>query len=168
MWSTRSPYAASTALGLLRLARALQLPSLPRTFASAWQKLHHSQPPHKYGWCAEHLLALCKDADCGVALTDVIAVLAAGDVTDDTCYLLSSTTLVVLLNKTEEEMEALKLRQGQLYKQPPRPLGMGSTIPKIEANCILAKVQPSIGVSAGSHQFAVNAKGGCDMIQWIL
>ena len=45
---------------------------------------------------------------------------------------------------------------------------MGNTIPKIEAKCVLAKVQPAVGVSAGAHQFAVNAKGGCDMIQWIL
>ena len=111
---------------------------------------------------------MCKDADCGAAFTDVIAALAAGDVTDDTCDLLSSATLVVLLKKTEEEMEALKLRKGQLYRQPQRPLGMGSTIPKIVANCILAKVQPDVGVSARAHQFAVNAKGGCNMIQWIL
>ncbi len=65
-------------------------------------------------------------------------------------------------------MEALKLMQGQLYSQPQRPLGMGSTIPKIAAKCILAKVQPAVSVSAGAHQFAVNAKGGCAMIQWIL
>ena len=41
---------------------------------------------------------------------------------------------------TEEEMEALKLRQGQLYRQPQRPLGMDNTIPEIVANYILAKV----------------------------
>ena len=34
--------------------------------------------PHKDGWRAEHLLALCKDADCGAAFTDVIAALVAG------------------------------------------------------------------------------------------
>jgi hypothetical protein len=60
--------------------------------------------PHKDGWRAEHLLALCKDADCGAAFTDVIAALAAGDTTDDTCDLLSFATLVVLLKKTEEEI----------------------------------------------------------------
>jgi hypothetical protein len=65
-------------------------------------------------------------------------------------------------------MEALKPRHGPLYRQPKRPLRMGITIPTIEANCVLAKVHPSIGVSARVHQFAVNAKGGCDMIQWIL
>ena len=110
--------------------------------------------------------SLCKDADCGAAFRDVTSALDVGDVTDDTCYLLSSATLVVLLKKIEEEMEAaLKLRQGQLYMQPQRPLGMGNTFPKIAANYILAKVQPVVGVSAGARQFAVNAKGGCDMIQ---
>jgi hypothetical protein len=123
--------------------------------------------PHKDGWRAEHLLALCKDADCGETFTDVIAALTVGDVTDYNCDLLSYATLVVLLKKTEEEIEALKLRQGRLYTQPQRSLGMGSTIPKIAANCILAKVQPAVGVSAGVHQFFVNVKGGCDMIQWI-
>ena len=108
---------------------------------------------------------MCKDADCGAAFTDVIAALVAGDVTDDTCDLLSSATLVVLLKKTEEAMEALELRQGQLYKKPQRPLGMGSTIPKIAANCILAQVQPDVGVLSGAHQCAVHAKGGCEMIQ---
>jgi hypothetical protein len=61
------------------------------------------------------------------------------------------------MKKTEEKMEALKLKQRQLYRQPQRPLGMGSTIPKMATNCILTKVQPDVGVSAGAHQFAVNA-----------
>ena len=61
---------------------------------------------------------MCKDADCGATFTDVIAALTTGDVTDDTCDLLSSATLVVLLKKIEVEMEALKLRQGKLYMQP--------------------------------------------------
>jgi hypothetical protein len=66
--------------------------------------------PHKDGWRAEHLLPLCKDQECGAAFTDLIASMVAGDVTDDTCDLLSSTTLLVLLKKTYEEMEAVKLK----------------------------------------------------------
>jgi len=124
--------------------------------------------PHKDGWTAEHLLALCNDIDCGPAFVDLISALATWDVTDITCDLLSSATLVVLLKKTDEEMEALKHRQGPLYNHPQRPLGMGNTIPKIAANCVLANLQPAVGVSLGAHQFAVIAKGGCDMIQWIL
>jgi len=45
---------------------------------------------------------------------------------------------------------------------------MNSTIPKIVANYIIAKVHPAIRVSAGAHHFAVNAKGGYEMIQWLL
>jgi hypothetical protein len=66
--------------------------------------------PHKDGWRAEHLLPLCNDKECGAAFTDLIASLVAGDVTDETCDLLSLATLVVLLKKTDEEMEALKLK----------------------------------------------------------
>jgi len=116
--------------------------------------------PHKNGWRAEHMLALCKDQDSRVAFTNVVAALDAGNVTHDTYDLLSSATLVVLLKQIEEEMEALRVKQGPLYKQPQRPLEMGSTIPKNAANCVLEKVQPAVGVSAGAHQFVVNAKGG--------
>jgi len=62
----------------------------------------------------------------------------------------------------------MKRKQGPNYRQPQRPLGTGSKILKVAANCILAKVQPAMAVSARAHQFAVNAKGGCNMIQWVL
>ena len=61
------------------------------------------------------------------------------DVTDATCDLLSSATLVVLPKKTKKKMEALKQKQGPNYRQPQRRLGVGYTIPKIVANCIIAK-----------------------------
>ena len=77
---------------------------------------------------------------------------------------MSSATLVILLKKTKEEMEALRQKQGLNYRQPQRPLGMGNTIPKIVANYVIAKAQPAIGVSASAHQLAVNVKGGCEMI----
>ena len=64
--------------------------------------------PHKDGWRAGHIQALCKDHDCAAAFTDIIGALDGGDVIDDTCDLLSSATLVILLEKTEEEMEALR------------------------------------------------------------
>ena len=103
-----------------------------------------------------------------MALTDLIDLLAARDVTDDTCDLMSSATMVVLLKNTQEEMEALRQKQGLEYKQPQRPLGMGINISKIATNCVLEKVHPTIGVFADAHQFTLNAKGGCDMVQWIL
>jgi hypothetical protein len=124
--------------------------------------------PHKDdGWRAEHLSALCKDPDCATTFTTIISAMAAG-VTDRTCDIVSSATLVIILKKTEEKMETMKRKQGPNYIQPQRPLGMGNTIPKVAANCILAKVQHAVAVSAGAHQIAINAKGGCNMIQWDL
>ena len=111
---------------------------------------------------------LCTYKNFAAAFTYLIAALVAGDITDATCDLISSTTLVVMLKKSEEEMQALREKQGPTYKQPRRPLGMDITIPKIAANCILANVPPTVGILAGAHQFAVNAKGRCDMVQWIL
>ena len=105
------------------------------------------------------MLALCKDRDCGAAFTDLVAALVAGDVTENTCDLLSSATLVILLKKIGEETEALKLKRGQHYHPPQWPLGMGSTIPKIAVNCVMAKVQPTMGVLSGAHQFTINAEG---------
>ena len=89
--------------------------------------------PHKDSWRADYLLSLIADQDCMSALTD----LAAGDVTDATCNLLSSATLVVLLKKNEAEMKALSVKQGLAYTQQQRPLGMGSAIPKLAASCVL-------------------------------
>ena len=45
---------------------------------------------------------------------------------------------------------------------------MGSTIPKIAAKCVFETVHPVVGATSSAHQFAVNTKGGCDMMQYIL
>ena len=102
------------------------------------------------------------------ALTNMIGALAAGDVTDATCDLLSSTTLVALFKKSDAEIEALKEKKGAEYRQPQRPLGMGSAIPKLAANCVLKFIEPAIEMIAGADQFAVNTKGGYVTEQWIL
>jgi hypothetical protein len=86
--------------------------------------------PHKDGWRAEHLLSLCVDQDCAAAFTDLMAALAAGDVTDNICDILSFAPLVVLLKKLEAEMRALRRKQGPAYRHPHRPLGMDNTIPR--------------------------------------
>ena len=65
-------------------------------------------------------------------------------------------------------MAALRDALGAEYKQPQRPLGMGGTLPKLAASCVLSTVSAAVGVAAGPHQFAINAKGGCDMVQWVL
>jgi hypothetical protein len=68
--------------------------------------------PHKDGWRPEHMLALYGDQACKATITDLVGALANGDVTDATCDLPSSATRVVLLKKTEAEMEALKAKKG--------------------------------------------------------
>jgi hypothetical protein len=120
------------------------------------------------GWLVEHLPPLNTDYDCRAALMDLLAAMVAGDVTDATCDLLSSASMVILLKKTEAEIEALGATQGEAYMQPHRPLGMGSAILKLVASGVLDIVQPVIGVATGANQFAVNTKEGCDMVQWVL
>ena len=80
----------------------------------------------------------------------------------------SSATLVILLKKSEEEMAAMRTSLGEAYLQPYRPLGMGGTLTKLAAVCVLGVVAAAVGVATGPHQFTVNAKGGCDLIQWVL
>jgi hypothetical protein len=70
--------------------------------------------PHKDGWGAERLLSLCAVQDYAATCTYLVATLMAGDVTDITCDLLSSATLVVLLKKSEAEIEALRRKQVRL------------------------------------------------------
>jgi hypothetical protein len=94
--------------------------------------------------------------------------LAACDVRDATCDLLSSTTLVVIFKKTEAEITALREQHGDAYKQPQWLLGMGTVISKMAANCVLGIVQPTVGMTTRARQSSVNAKGGCDMFQWLL
>ena len=57
---------------------------------------------------------------------------------------------------------------GEAYLQPQRPMGMGGTLTKLAAMCVMGFVESDIGVAADPHQIAVNAKGGCDMVQWVL
>jgi hypothetical protein len=80
---------------------------------------------HKDGWRAEHLIALPANKDCAAALIDLVGALASGDVTDDTCDLLSSATRIIILKKTEAEIAAMRAALGEAYLQPHRPPGMG-------------------------------------------
>ena len=62
------------------------------TLDDVYKRLEEIAPlttPHRDGWRAEHLLALCKDADCEATFCVVIAALTDEDVTDVTCHLLS-------------------------------------------------------------------------------
>ncbi len=77
--------------------------------------------------------------------------LATGDVTDSTCDLLSSATIVILLKKIEEKMAAMRASLGEAYLQPHRSLGMGGTLTKLAAVCVLGVMENVVGVATGPH-----------------
>jgi len=89
-------------------------------------------------------------------------------VTDATFDLLSSANLDIILKKTEAEMAVMHAALGEACLQPHRPLGMGGTLTKLAAVCVMGVMEVVAGVAAGFHQFEVNAKGGCLMVQWVL
>jgi len=81
--------------------------------------------PHKDGWRVEHLVPLAADSTCGEALAAFMTTIARGDVSNKIADLLSSATLVILLKKDAETMDAMKETLGPAYVQPQLPLDMG-------------------------------------------
>ena len=114
------------------------------------------------------LPSLPSDPVCGEALASLMTALVKGDVSHTIANLLSSATLVILLTKDAETMANMKLLQDDAYRQPPRPLGIGSTLMKVASNCALILVKGSLGPAVGPTQFSVVTKGGCDHVQWAL
>ncbi len=45
---------------------------------------------------------------------------------------------------------------------------MGGAIPKLAASFVLIGVDAAVGVATGPREFAINAKGGCDMVLQII
>jgi hypothetical protein len=111
---------------------------------------------------------LARDSACREALAVFTTVTVQGDVLNKIAYLISSTTLVILLKKDAEIMTAMKDALGADYVQPHRPLGMGSILVYIASNCALIMLRGSFGVVVGPSQFSVETKVGCDLIQWAL
>ena len=72
-----------------------------------------------------------------------------GDVPQKTGDILSSATLVGLLKKDAEQMQALKDKQGEVYLQPQRPIGMGTALVKLACNCALTLVKDAMGPAVG-------------------
>jgi len=64
--------------------------------------------PHRDGWRNEHFVDLARHQACGTALARVLTTMVSGDVPQKTADILSSATLIVLLKKDAETMEALK------------------------------------------------------------
>ena len=64
---------------------------------------------HKDGWRIEHLSQLVPDDNCGEAMAAFATSIILGDVSDRISDLLSCATLVVLLKKDADTMDAMKL-----------------------------------------------------------
>ena len=83
-----------------------------------------------------------------------------GNASDKIADLLSSATLVILLKKDEETMDVMKKALGDVYIQPQRPLGMGSTIVKIASKCTLIPLYMSLGAAVGLPNSRSKPMGG--------
>ncbi len=70
-----------------------------------------------------------------------MTVVYSGDVLDKTADILSSATLIILLEKDAATMEAEMARLGPAYVQPQLPIGMGTAIVKVACNCALLLVK---------------------------
>ena len=124
--------------------------------------------PHRDGWRNEHMSELAADPACGAALARVLTAVVTGDVPQKTADILSSATLIVLLKKDAAAMAALKQQQGADYRQPQRPIGMGTALVKAACNCALHMVKEAMESAVGPGQFAIETKGGCALLQWAL
>ncbi len=100
--------------------------------------------PHRDGWRNEHLVELARDPACGIALARVLTAIVAGDAPKKTADILSSATLIVLLKKDAAAMEALKQQLGEAYRQPQRPIGMGTALVKAACNFALTMVKEAL------------------------
>ena len=112
--------------------------------------------------------ALAQDDACAAQLTRIVNAIVRADVPGPIAAILSSATLTVLLKKDEEAMEDMRRRQGDAYVQPSRPLGMGCVLAKLANSCVMRHLRDFVADIVGPEQFAVNARGGCEMIQLAL
>jgi len=72
-----------------------------------------------------------------------------GDVPQKTEDIMSSATLIVLLKKDAEQMEALKGKHGEAYLQPQRPIGMWTALVILACSCALTMVKDAMGLAVG-------------------
>ena len=82
--------------------------------------------PHMDGWRMEHLEALSRDDAFAAALASFISNIASADVPTATANYLASATLVALLKKNEEDIQAMRALLGPDFVLPysPPPYGM--------------------------------------------
>ena len=118
--------------------------------------------PHRDGWRMEHLESLARDDAFGAALAVFITNIASGDVPTTTADYFASATLVALLKKNADDIQALRERLGPDFVLPIRPLAMACVFVKLACNCMLSGIKDDIADVTGAGQFAVGCKGGCE------
>jgi hypothetical protein len=124
--------------------------------------------PHRDGWRMEHLEALSRDGAFASALAIFTSNIATGDVPTSTADYLASATLVALLKKSEEDIQAMRLLLGPDFALPIRPLAMACVFVKLACNYMLSGIKDDITNVTGPSQLAVGSKGGCESLQWAI
>jgi len=97
-----------------------------------------------------------------------MTVVYTADVPTKTAEILSFATLVILLTKDAAAMEEMKTRLGLAYVKPQIPIGMGMTLVKVACNYAPLLVKEAMVPAVGPTQLAVEAKGGCALLQWAI
>ncbi len=81
---------------------------------------------------------------------------------------LASLTLVALLKKSEEDIQAMRALLGPDCVLPIRPLAIACVFVKLACICMLSGIKDDIANVTGPCQLAVGCKGGCESLQWAI
>jgi hypothetical protein len=112
----------------------------------------------------EHMDALSRDDAFAKALATFTSNIATGDFPATTADYLASATLVALLKRSEEDIQALRELLGQVFVLPIRPLAMACGFVKLACYCVLSSIKDDIADVTGPCQFVVGCKGGCESL----
>jgi hypothetical protein len=124
--------------------------------------------PHIAGWRMEHSETLSRDDALAIPLATFISNIATGDVPATTADYIAFATLVALLKKNEEDIQALRELLGPDFVLSIRPLAMACVFVKLSCNCVLSRINDVIADVTGPCQFAVGCKRGCESLQWAM
>jgi hypothetical protein len=97
----------------------------------------------------EHLEILSRDDNFATAMATFISYNATGDVPATTADYLASATLVALLNKSEEDIHALRELFGPDFVLPIHPLARACVFVKLAYNCVLSGIKDDIAEVTG-------------------
>jgi len=116
----------------------------------------------------EHLEVLARDDAFAAALATFVSNIASGDVPTSTADYLASATLVALLKKDEEDIQAMRAILGSDFVLPIRPLAMACVFVKLACICMLSGIKDDTVDVTRPCQLAVGCKGGREALQWAI